>query len=81
MYTHRPIDGQRYSNRVRANICRIMESRGMAGGNGLPRLSQSGLYKFVAGGGDMTITKLQDVAEDLEVSIFELLQSPEDAAL
>ena len=78
MYKARSIDGQTYSNRVRQNLWRIMESRNMVGMQGLPSLSQSGLYKFIAGGGDMTITRLQHVADDLGVTIFELLATPQD---
>jgi len=77
MYRVKTIDGQTYSNRVRLNLAQLMDRRGMPGYVALPSLSQSGLYKFVAGGGDMTITRLQHVADDLGVSIFTLLSHPD----
>ena len=80
MYIAQTVDGQTYSNRVRQNIAAIMGARGMAGMNGLPNLSQSGLYKFISGRGDITITRLQMVADDLGVSIFELLRHPDEAS-
>ena len=78
MYVAQSVEGQTYSNRIRLNIASIMESRGMVGMNGLPSLSQSGLYKFVSGRGDITITRLQMVADDLGVSIFDLLRHPDE---
>jgi len=77
MYTANEVDGQLYSNRVRINIARIMESRGMSGGKGLPNMSHTGLYKFVSGRGDITVTRLQQIAEDLGVGFFDLLKHPD----
>jgi hypothetical protein len=76
MYLAKEVKGQLYSNRIRNNIQKIMESRDMAGSAGLPHMTKNGLYKFVSGRGDITVTRLQIVADDLGVSIFELLQAP-----
>jgi transcriptional regulator with XRE-family HTH domain len=75
MYTARDIEGQIYSNRIRRNIAQIMGSRGMAGYKGLPSISSPGLARFIHGKGDITVTRLQRVADDLGVSIFELMQN------
>ena len=80
MYTVKEVEGQPYTNRVRWNIARIMQNRGMSGFRALPSISQSGLYKLVGGGGDITVTRLAAVADDLGVSIFELLQHPDMSA-
>ena len=75
MYQVKEVEGQIYTNRIRKNVARIMESRGMAGSKGLPSLSHQGLYLFIAGKSDMTVTRVQQIADDLGVSIFELMQS------
>lgn len=78
MYTAKPVEGQIYSNRIRKNLQRIMESRGMPGTGGLPHLTAAGLYKFMTGGCDITVTRAQLVADDLGITLQELLQYAED---
>jgi len=79
MYTPKDVPGQTYSNRVRRNVARIMRSRGMPGSGGLPHMTSAGLYKFMTGRVDMTITRVQMIADDLGVSVNELLQyCPDD---
>lgn len=73
MYTPKQVDGQTYSNRIRLNVAAIMESRGLAGGNGLPNMTAAGLYKFMSGRSDITVTRAQLLADDLGVSLPELL--------
>jgi transcriptional regulator with XRE-family HTH domain len=75
MFVAQEIDGQVYSNRIRRNLSRIMVERGVLGYKGLPHMSASGLYKFISGRGDITITKLQEVADDLGVGFFDLLSN------
>ena len=73
MYKPVPVEGQFFTNRVRKNVFKIMEARGMAGSQGLPRMSPAGLYKFMSGGADITLTRAQLIADDLGVSLHELL--------
>ena len=77
MYTARDVVGQTYTNRIRRNIARIMSQRGMPGSGGLQHMSAAGLFKFLSGNADITITRLQHVADDLGVSIHELLSHVE----
>jgi hypothetical protein len=74
MYKPVQIKGQFYTNRVRKNVAKIMEERGMSGSKGLPHMSSAGLYKFMSGGADITMTRVQMIADDLGVSVPELLQ-------
>lgn len=74
MVAVKEIDGQTYMNRVRFNLARLLEMRGTLE---LPSLSRSGAYRVLTQGGDMTITRLQRVSDDLGVSLFELLQHPD----
>jgi hypothetical protein len=54
-------------------MSRIMVERDLRAYKGLPHMSQSGLFKFLTGQTDITLTRLQQVADDLGVSIFDLL--------
>jgi len=74
MYKPVQVDGQFYSNRIRKNVAKIMEERGMPGSQGLPRMTAAGLYKFMSGNADITMTRVQWLADDLGVSVAELLQ-------
>lgn len=80
MFTAKQVPGQTYSNRVRKNLCKVMEARGITSRQALPNMSQSGLHKFVSGRGDITLTKLQIIADDLGVSIFDLLRNPNEGS-
>ena len=73
MYTAKEVEGQDFSNRVRKNIERIMTSRGIPGGHGLPHMTAAGLYKFMSGRCDITVTRASQIADDLGVSLQELL--------
>jgi hypothetical protein len=75
MYTPKDVAGQTYTNRIRRNVARVMSQRGMAGSRGLPHMSSAGLFKFLSGNADITITRLQHVADDLGVSVGELLSN------
>jgi hypothetical protein len=77
MYTPAQVKGQFYTNRVRKNVARIMTERDMPGSKGLPHMSAAGLYKFMSGGADITMTRMQMIADDLGVSVAELLQYAE----
>jgi transcriptional regulator with XRE-family HTH domain len=79
MYTACEKDGQTYTNRIRKNVSRIMTERGMRAYRGLPHMSQAGLYKFLSGKADITVTKLQLLADDLGVSVFELMTNYKEA--
>ena len=74
MFNFKEVDGQMYTNRIRKNVVRIMTERGMAGSRGLPHFSAAGLFRFLNGKHDITVTKAQTLADDLGVSLHELLQ-------
>lgn len=78
MLTAKHVAGQTYSNRVRKNLAQILTARGITSRQALPNFSQSGLHKFISGRGDITLTKLQIIADDLSVSIFDLLRNPSE---
>lgn len=80
MRTAKVVAGQTYSNRVRKNLSQLLVARGITSRQALPNFSQSGLHKFISGRGDITLTKLQIIADDLGVSIFDLLRSPNEGA-
>ena len=73
MYQVKEVENQLYANRIRKNVARVMDERGMPGHLGLPSMTKVGLYKFISCGSDITITRLQQIADDLGVSIFELM--------
>ena len=77
MYKASEVKGQIYSNRIRANLSRIMEQRGMSGKKALPHMGHAGLWKFVSGRGDITVTRLQHIADDLGIGFFDLLKHPD----
>lgn len=73
-----PVDGELYANRARYNVRRIMAEKGLMIKHGLPSMSSRGLYNFSRYGADITLTKLQGVAEDLGVKLETLLRSYPD---
>lgn len=77
MYTPVEVDGQLYSNRVRKNIAKIMQQRGMSGNRGLPNMTGAGLFRFLSGGCDITMTRAQLLADDLGVTLNELIANPD----
>lgn len=74
MYTPVDVTGQTYSNRIRRNVARLMRGRGLPGSGGLPHMSAAGLYKFMSGNSDITVSRASLLADDLGVSLSELLQ-------
>lgn len=77
MFTAKLVPGQTYTNRVRLNLQRIGNARGIHTTH-LPNFSEAGLWKFMRGGSDITLFKLQTLADDLGVPIFELLANPDE---
>lgn len=73
MYQAKDVPGQLVANRIRRNIAQIMQARGMSGTSGLPSISGMGLYRFISGKSDMTLTRVQRIADDLGVTVAELL--------
>jgi transcriptional regulator with XRE-family HTH domain len=67
-------EGQDISNRARENIYRLLDERGISVRRGLKALKFRGLYNFLSSRSDITVTRLQRVAEELGVSFEEIIK-------
>ena len=72
-YNWKAVEGQDWSNRARYNIYKIMREKNIAGTSvHLDGLSHKKLFVFMSGRQDITLTKLQLLADFLDVRFYDL---------
>ena len=67
------VPGQEYSNRARYHLRRLMHERGYPFSEGLNAYAARSMYNFVHEGADITLFKLELIAEELDVKVETML--------
>jgi hypothetical protein len=64
-FAWRPREGEEYANRARFHVHRLMTRKKLPISGGLKCAAPRTLHKFITGRSDMTITMLENIAEEL----------------
>ena len=74
-YKWKEVEGQELANRARYNIYRIMRHKNLpASQNVIAGISAKKIYTFLSGRQDITLTKLEIIADGLHVGITTLFR-------
>jgi hypothetical protein len=70
----KPVQGQKYSNRARYHLCRIMLERGYSMRDGLDCITSRALYNFTRYGSDITLNRLTRIVDEIGITLGTVLR-------